>query len=149
MRELRLVPSALAVWAVALLVLCGYLLVAAIGLLIATAGMVIFNQFGQAILVSALGLVSILVTHVRMQRAPDEITAGKVTMSPTETSSGFLIRLHTEGATYPVFVEDLPDGIDTGSVVEVNARWSESNPRRVAASTAMESGFESPKPLES
>ena len=74
MRELRLVPSALTVWAVALLVLCGYLPVAAIALLIATAGMVIFKQFGQAILVSALGLVSMLVTHVRMQRAPDEIT---------------------------------------------------------------------------
>ena len=94
MRELRLVPSALTVWAVALLVLCGYLPVAAIALLIATAGMVIFKQFGQAILVSALGLVSMLGTHVRMQRAPDEISMGKVTMSPTETSSGFLIRLH-------------------------------------------------------
>ena len=126
MRELRLVPSGLTVWAVALLVLCGYLPVAAIALLIATAGMVIFKQFGQAILVSALGLVSMLVTHVRMQRAPDEITVGKVTMSPTETSSGFLIRLHAEGATYPVFVEELPEGIDTGSIVEVNARWSES-----------------------
>ena len=57
MRELRLVPSGLTVWAVALLVLCGYLPVAAIALLIATAGMVIFKQFGQAILVSALGLV--------------------------------------------------------------------------------------------
>ncbi|MDN5728835.1 ComEC/Rec2 family competence protein [Corynebacterium casei] len=126
MRELRLLPAALMVWAMTLMVLLGYFPVAVIVLLISATTFVLIKQFGQAILVSALGTIALLVAHFRMRWAPDEISVGTVTMTPTETSSGFLIRLKSHGSTYPVFVEKLPDGIETGSLVEVNARWSES-----------------------
>ena len=57
---------------------------------------------------------------------------GTVTMSPTETETGYLVRLSAERNTYPVFVEELPEGIDTGSVVEIDARWSDSDLPSVA-----------------
>lgn len=126
MRELRLVPSAVAAWAMTLMALFGYIHVALIILLISGTGLVLMKQWGQAILVSTLGTASLVVTNLRMQWAPEEISVGTVTMSPTETSSGYLIRLKSHGASYPVFVDELPAHIEAGSVVEVNARWSES-----------------------
>lgn len=126
MRELRLLPASLMVWAMTLMVLLGYFPVAVIVLLISATTFVLIKQFGQAILVTVLGIIALLVAHFRMHWAPDEISVGTVTMTPTETSSGFLIRLKAHGSTYPVFVEKLPDGIEAGSLVEVNARWSES-----------------------
>ena len=126
MRELRLLPAAVIVWAMTLMMLLGYFPVAVIVLLISATAFVLIKQFGQAILVSALGTIALLVTYFRMRWAPDEISVGTVTMNPTETSSGFLLRLKANGSTYPVFVEKLPDGIEAGSLVEVNARWSES-----------------------
>ncbi|MDN6246616.1 MAG: ComEC/Rec2 family competence protein, partial [Corynebacterium casei] len=110
MRELRLLPAAVSVWAMTLMVLLGYFPVAVIVLLISATTFVLIKQFGQAILVSALGTIALLVAHFRMRWAPDEISVGTVTMTPTETSSGFLIRLKAHGSTYPVFVEKLPDG---------------------------------------
>lgn len=132
MRELRLVPSALMVWAVTLTVLLGQLPLAVILLVGVLTALVVCKQFGQSLMVFVLGIISLLVTWLRMRRAPEEIAVGTVTMSPTETETGYLVRLSAERNTYPVFVEELPEGIDTGSVVEIDARWSDSDLPSVA-----------------
>ena len=127
MRELRLLPSAVIVWAMTLMTLLGYLPVAVGVLAVATVGFVLIKQCGQAILVGALGILALLVTYLRMRQAPEMISMGTVVAEPTETDFGFLLRLKADGSTYPVFVDELPDGVEAGSQVEVNARWSESD----------------------
>lgn len=132
MRELRLLPSAVIVWAMTLMVLLGYLSVAVMVLFIAVVGFVLMKQWGQAILVAALGSLSLLVTFFRMRGAAEKITIGTVAAEPKETDFGFLLRLKANGSTYPVFVEQLPDGVQSGSLVEISARWSESDSPSVA-----------------
>lgn len=125
MSELRLLPSALIVWAMTLMVLMGHTAPAIVVLFVVVLSFILVKQFGQGILLTVLGIVSMAVTFFRMRWAPEEITVGAVVMSPSETDSGFLVRLSAHNATFPVFVKELPEGVDTGSLVEVNARWSE------------------------
>ena len=115
-----------------LMVLLGYLSVAVMVLFIAVVGFVLMKQWGQAILVAALGSLSLLVTFFRMRGAAEKITIGTVAAEPKETDFGFLLRLKANGSTYPVFVEQLPDGVQSGSLVEISARWSESDSPSVA-----------------
>src|SRR5699024_12199254 len=116
MRELRLVPSALMVGAVILTVLLGQLPLAVILLVVVLTALVVCKQFGQFLMVFVLGIISLLVTWLRMRRAPEEIAVGTVTMSPTATETGYLLRLSAERNTYPVFVEELPEEIGRAHV---------------------------------
>lgn len=114
MRDLRLLPAALAVWAATLAVVWGR------GwqwgaLTCAVAAVLLFRARGQAVLAAALGALATAVTQRRIALAdairwPDRILA-RAAGPPTKTGSGWVLRTRVEGSpgTLPVFSRD--DGL--------------------------------------
>lgn len=137
MSELRLVPTALLVWAVTLCLLVADSLPAAAGLAAGVAVvLLVLRQPGQAIITGSLGLVALLATHIRQRQAEaagaqlSEVVSGTVTTHPTELTPGrHLVRLSVPGhpAQLPVFTDGLPDGVVTGATVTAGVRWTASD----------------------
>lgn len=125
MSELRLVPAAVVVWAVVLALLLGvHPGWVTVGLGVVAFGAVVLRQAGQAILAGVLGVLAGGITSLRRWQAhrwePGQHLVGTVSSSPVEVDGGkYLIRLDVPGypAELPVFVDELPPGVDTGALL--------------------------------
>lgn len=142
MRELRLVPPAVAVWAAALaVILAGPLW--ALGITVATAvGCLMLRQTGQAILCGGLGACSAAMAWARCVTASkkqfDEVFAGTVSGAPKHLDSGnWLININVDSypVPVPVFVEELHGHLPAGASVEVSGTVSETSRPGVGAYT--------------
>lgn len=131
MQELRLVPTALLVWAAVLSCLLVSPLVA-LGLVGGiTAGCLVMRQWGQAILLGVFGTAAVAVSWVRMwlaaqwaQQATMPVV-GVVTGSVKETATGaLLLRVRCEGLPTPLPVfftnaQAAADSLASGTTVSV------------------------------
>lgn len=135
MSELRLVPAALAVWAVILVLLIhGSVALAVAGVVVAALVLGVLGQTGQALMVAASGTAATLVTWTGRRRAqawePGEQIVGEVAAAPVEiTGGGHLVRVEIPGlpAPLPVFTSELSEGVVSGSRVVVEASLSASD----------------------
>ena len=135
MSELRLVPAALAVWAVILVLLShGSVVLAVAGVAVTALILGILGQGGQATMVGASGAAATLVTWDGRRRArswePGEQIVGEVATAPVEiTGGGYLVRVDVSDlpAPLPVFTDELGDGVVSGSRVVVEASLSASD----------------------
>lgn len=138
MQELRLAPAAVAVWAGALCCLVWGVPSAVIVVMVGAAACIACKEFGQAILVTGLGLASVAGTELRRAAARawdfgQTISTGQlfgtVRGQPRElTDGGYLTRVSVEGypAPIPVFTDELSAGSVPGAHVSVTGRIGES-----------------------
>ena len=123
MSELRLLPAAVVVWAVALTLLLDVPLLTLL-LLVVPAGLLLGRQAGQALFTVVLGGLAAGATWWRQRlaaawTAPEEFTGRVVNTGPG------LVRIRTPDhpALLTVFT---PDTAEQGSLVSVHATWSPS-----------------------
>ena len=109
LRELRLVPAALVMWAVSLAVIldAGWVAIAAISAAI-VAGWVT-RQRGQGVLSAAVGLAGLVLTATRKDRAEDfdypMQLGGTLASAPREvTGGGIILELNVAGLPEPITV---------------------------------------------
>lgn len=137
MSELRLVPAALAAWAVTLVVLLTgalWWVIAGLGIL----GMVLvwLREPGQAVLSVTVGSLTAVTARMRQRQAenwePGETLVGTLSAAPVSIDGGhqssYLVRLDIDGfpVPLPLFTEDLPAGISAGTQVLAQVSLSES-----------------------
>ncbi|MDO5031075.1 ComEC/Rec2 family competence protein [Corynebacterium sp.] len=134
MRELRLVPAAVAAWLATLAVAFTLPWLVLVG----AAAAAFLRPRGQAILCAASACLYGLLALVRTRRADafafgGEVT-GRVLAAPTEVPSGWLLKLTVPGypAQLPVFVQEQPAAV-SGSIVQVSGEASPSDRPGVAA----------------
>lgn len=112
LRELRLVPPALVMWAVCLVVLLDLPFVAVTTIAVAIVAGWAFRQRGQGILAAIAGLTGLILTSTRASRADDfdyplHLT-GTLAAAPKEVSAGsVLLRVRVDGLpeAIPVFLK--------------------------------------------
>ncbi|OFN79271.1 hypothetical protein HMPREF2526_07350 [Corynebacterium sp. HMSC070E08] len=122
MRELRLVPAAVVAWLATLAVLFGHpWLLCGLVLFVLARG----QWRGQGILCAASGGIFATLAHVRSVRAAGfhfgSGVTGKLAAEPTQTASGWMVRLRVPGypAQLPVFLKEKPEAF-SGSLVTVH-----------------------------
>ncbi|MCS5480196.1 ComEC/Rec2 family competence protein [Corynebacterium sp. YIM 101645] len=132
MSELRLVPGAMAVWAVTLILLLEGSVVLA-GLVLAAGCLLLgwFRQAGQALLTGVLGAVAGALTlwrqHLVAAWDPPAQLAGTVSTAPVRLDSGgHLVRVDAPGhpTPLPVFTTQEEAAFPAGAQVLVEADWS-------------------------
>lgn len=132
MSELRLVPGAVAVWAVTILLLLnGPVFLAVAGLLAGCVVLAWCRQAGQAVFVGTLGAAALGLTswrqHAAAAWAPPARLTGTVSGAPVELESrGHLVRVDAPGhpTPLPVFTDLGGQEVQAGSRVVVEATWS-------------------------
>ncbi|QGU05259.1 ComEC/Rec2 family competence protein [Corynebacterium comes] len=132
MSELRLVPGAVAVWALTIiLLLTGSAVWAGLALLAGSLVLAWCRQAGQALLFGVLGVCAIALTWWRQRLAaawtPPSRLLGTVSGSPVEVESGgHLVRIDAPGhpAPLPVFTDLDGRDLPAGSHVVVEVNWS-------------------------
>ncbi|WP_306507602.1 ComEC/Rec2 family competence protein [Corynebacterium sp.] len=124
MRELRLVPAAAVAWAATLAVLLGHPWLVAGLVVVVSWAFLRADHRGQAVLCAASAALFATLAAVRSQRAERfhfgaEVT-GRLTADPTQTASGWMVRLSVPGypARLPVFLTERPEAF-AGSLVTV------------------------------
>lgn len=132
MSELRLIPGAVAVWAVTLILLLEGPAVGA-GVVLAAGCLLLgwFRQAGQALITGVLGAVAGALTLWRQQLAaawePPAQLVGTVSAAPVRLDSGgHLVRVNVGGhpTHLPVFTEQEETTLATGAQVLIEADWS-------------------------
>ncbi|WP_297851625.1 ComEC/Rec2 family competence protein [uncultured Corynebacterium sp.] len=142
MSELRLVPAALVVWAVAIAVIVAGPVVALGIIAVAVVGCVVWREPGQAILCGGLGACSSAVAWVRCMTARGtdfgEAFTGTVAGAPKQLDSGdWFVRVNVEGypVPVPVFTAEVPGQLVSGTPVEIAGEATESTRPGVGAVT--------------
>ena len=132
MRELRLVPAAVCVWAAAIAVIVAGPLTALVMVVCATGALVLVREAGQAIFTGGVGACSAALTWWRVAlaqaNAPGSSTIGTVSGMPRELASGsWLVRVQVDGypVPVPVFAEAVPENLVAGTSVAVHGQVKE------------------------
>lgn len=142
MSELRLVPPAAAVWlAAGATIVAGWWWGAAVACF-AAAFLLLFRQPGQALLSGGLGVISTVITQVRVTVARSwdfgDGAVGRIVGQPKKLESGtWLVQVRPDGYpdTVAVFVDSLPQGTVTGARVHAEGTVGQSAFASVGTST--------------
>lgn len=133
MGEIRLVPAALVVWAVAAVAITLGVGIAVVVVLVAVIGAVVLRAYGQAVFIAGMGAAAVVTTGVRLRIArawePAGQFVGRVSGAPKQTSTGgFIVRVQVDGnpTLTPVFVDEVPDTAVSGAQVVVRGVVKES-----------------------
>lgn len=136
MTELRLVPAAIAAWAVTLGLLLG---VPQVGLVVVAAvlGFAVCRKPGQAIVTATAAACAWTVTSLRLAARPvrDDEFLARLTNAPRYLDSGrwlLTVRIDDHPGAVTVFAKDAPEGLASGAVVQVAGSWSESDRPSIA-----------------